>query len=160
MKAVIISQFSSYPLVWMLHSKRLDKKLNALHERALRITNGDNTSSFNELLEKDNSVSIHHKNLQDLTMEMYKISNNMSPAILNVIFAPRAAPYNLRDPVSFKIRKVHLVYNSTETLSHLETKIWSLVQHEMRRSVSLDFKSKNRPYLIVPADYAKNIYLK
>ena len=59
------------------------------------------------------------KNLQALAMETYKISINMSPAILNVIFAPRATPYNLCNPVSCEIQKVHLVCNGTEILSHL-----------------------------------------
>ena len=31
---------------------------------------------------------------------MYKISNNMSPTTLNDIFAPKATPYNLRNPPS------------------------------------------------------------
>ena len=35
-----------------------------MQERALQITYQDNTSTFQELLNKDNSVSIHHKNLQ------------------------------------------------------------------------------------------------
>ena len=70
MKVFITSQFSYCPLVWMFHCKRLGKKINVSHEGALRITYGDKTSSFNnELLEKDNSVSIHHKNLQALAME-------------------------------------------------------------------------------------------
>ena len=77
-------------------------------------------------------------------MEMYKISNNMSTTILNNIFAPRAIPYNLGTPVSFKIKKnpkVHSVYNSTKSMTHLGPKIWSLVPHEIRQSVSLaDFK--------------------
>ena len=56
MKAFIITQFSYYPLVWMFHSKRLCKKINPLNERALRITYGNKSSSFNELLGKYNSV--------------------------------------------------------------------------------------------------------
>ena len=103
MKAFIASQFSYYLLAWMFHSKRYDNKINALHERALRITYGDKTSSFNELLEKNNSVSIHHRNLQALAMEMYQISNNMSLTILTNIFAPRATCHNLHNPVSFKM---------------------------------------------------------
>ena len=47
--------------------QRLREKIGASHKRALRITKGDNTSSFSELLEKDNSVSIYYKKLQDLT---------------------------------------------------------------------------------------------
>ena len=61
------------------------------------------------------------------------------------------------------MRKVHLVYNGTETLSHLGQKRWSLPPHEIRPSASRgDFKSKIKNVLhkIVPADYAKNIYKK
>ena len=71
----------------MFHSKRLGKKINALHERALKITYGYISSPLNELLEKDNSVSINHKNVQPLATEMYKVSNNMSPTILNPLSA-------------------------------------------------------------------------
>ena len=104
---------------------------------------GKKSSSFNELLEKDNSASIHHKNLQVLATDAYKVSSNMSPTILNDISASRATHYNLRNPVRFKMQKVCLVYNGTETLYHLGPKIWSLVLHEIYHSVSLgDFKSK------------------
>ena len=34
----------------------MQRKKNVLYERALRITYGDKTSSFNETSEKDNSV--------------------------------------------------------------------------------------------------------
>ena len=47
------------------------------------------TSSFNEIFENDNSVSIHHKTLQSLEMEIHKICNNMSPTISNNVFAPK-----------------------------------------------------------------------
>ena len=70
----------------MFHGKKLCKKINAFHERALRITYGEETSSFNELLGNGNSVSIHHENMQALATEMYKISNNMSRAVLKDIF--------------------------------------------------------------------------
>ena len=63
MKAYITSQFGYCPLVWMFHSKSLNSKINSLHERALRITYGDRSSSFENLLKKDSSVSIHHRNI-------------------------------------------------------------------------------------------------
>ena len=89
----------------MFHSKRLGKKINALHE-VLRISYGDKSSSFNELLKNDNSVSIHHKNLQALATEMYKVSNTSPTILRDFLFASRATPYNLQNPVSFKIRIV------------------------------------------------------
>ena len=49
------SQFSYSPLTGLMHSKKLNKEINRLHEKCLRVTyNG--LSSFEELLERDNSV--------------------------------------------------------------------------------------------------------
>ena len=62
------------------------------------------------------TISVHHKTLQALATEMYKVSNNMSSSIINDIFASRATPYNLPNPVSFKMRKVYSVYNGTKTI--------------------------------------------
>ena len=42
----------------MIHSRTLNDKINKIHERALGIVYNDDTSSFDELLRKDNSVSI------------------------------------------------------------------------------------------------------
>ena len=66
MKAFITSQFSYCQLIWMLHSRTLNNRINNIHERALRLTYKDNKSSFKQLLEKDHSVTVHHKNLQVL----------------------------------------------------------------------------------------------
>ena len=42
MKSFIESQFGYCPLIWMLHSRGLNYKINCIHERALRITHNDN----------------------------------------------------------------------------------------------------------------------
>ena len=83
MKSFITSQFGYCPLIWMFHSRNLNNKINSLHERALRITYNDRFLTFQELLEKDNCVSIHHRNLQVLAVEMFKIYRNISTKILN-----------------------------------------------------------------------------
>ena len=57
---------SSRQLIWMFQSRHLNNKINSTHEKALRNTYQDNTSTFQELLNKDNSVSIHHRNMQVL----------------------------------------------------------------------------------------------
>ena len=71
MKAFVESQFGYCPLIWMFHSRGLNNKINRIHERALRITYKDKSSTFQELLEKGNSVSIHHGNVQKLAIEIY-----------------------------------------------------------------------------------------
>ena len=55
------SQFNYCPLIWMNHNKSINKKINNLHERALRLIYCDHSSNFQELLQRDNFVTIHQK---------------------------------------------------------------------------------------------------
>ena len=49
----ITSQFSYCPLIWMFHSRRMEHRINKVHERALRlIFPSDSKLTFKELLEK------------------------------------------------------------------------------------------------------------
>ena len=57
----------------MFYSRTLNNKINSIHERELRIAYNDRKSSFKELLRKNNTVSIHHRNLQVLATEIFKI---------------------------------------------------------------------------------------
>ena len=78
MKALVESQFGYCPLIWMFHSRGLNNKINRVHERALRITYKDKSSTFQELLEKDSAVSIHHRSIQKLAIEIYKVLHGFS----------------------------------------------------------------------------------
>ena len=60
MKSIIEAQFGYCPLVWMFHGRVLNRKINHLHERSLRIVYKDSVSSFHELLQKDHSFTIHY----------------------------------------------------------------------------------------------------
>ena len=60
--------------------------INRLHERCLRLIYNDKRSSFEDLLEKDNSISIHHKNLQALAIEMLKVQTKTKPEIIQLVF--------------------------------------------------------------------------
>ena len=64
MNAFITSQFSYCPLVWMFHSRTLNNRINKIHEKALRLVyKNEAFSSFDDILKRDKSVSIHQKNL-------------------------------------------------------------------------------------------------
>ena len=49
------------------------------------------SSSFSELLEIDKYVTIHHRNLQTLTHEIFKVKKNIAPEILTENFHRRKA---------------------------------------------------------------------
>ena len=62
----------------MFCSRNSKKKINRLHERALRLVYDDYSSSFETLLEKDSSFTIHHQNIQSMLIEIYKSLNKAS----------------------------------------------------------------------------------
>ena len=124
MNAFFTSQFSYCPLIWMCHSRSNNRKINMLHERCLRIIYNDKQSSFTELLNKDNSVSIHIRNIQRLAIEMFRFYNGLSPPLMNNIFKLKAeSPYNLRQVSEFSRPIVKSVYLGTESISYLGPKI-------------------------------------
>ena len=63
-------QFATSPLLGMFVDRNLNSKINALHFRALRIVYRDNMSSFEDLLVKDKSLKVHHRNILSLASEM------------------------------------------------------------------------------------------
>ena len=80
------SQFSYCLLVWMGHSRTLNNKINRLLERFLRLIYNNKQLTFEELLEKDDSVSIHIGNLQALVIQMCKVVSGGSTEIMKEIF--------------------------------------------------------------------------
>ena len=138
MNAFFKSQFSYCPLSWMFHSRTLNNKINRLHERCLRIIYNDNTSSFTDLLEIDNSVSVHHRNIQVLATELYKFVNGLSPKLVSDCFKlNNMTVHNTRTRSTFYSRPVRTVLHGTESLSHLRPKIWELLPSDMKNLSSI-----------------------
>jgi len=144
MNAFFTSQFNYCPLVWMCHSRKNNRKINRLHERCLRIIYNDKQSTFNELLEKDGSVSIHIKNIQILATEMFKMSKGLSPPIMENVFTLREENhYNLRQNSQFSRPFVRSVFHGTESISYLGPKIWDMLPESYKNVNTLGaFKSK------------------
>ena len=128
MNAFFNAQFSYCPLTWMFHSRKLNNRINKLHEGCLRIVYNNNTSTYEELLKTDNSVSVHFRNVQALAIELYKVVNGFSPDIIKDVFPlSENLCYNTRNKRTFRSRNIRTVHFGSETLSHLAPKIWELV---------------------------------
>ena len=63
MKTSVESQFGYCPLIGIFDSKKVNSEINHLLERSLRIVYNDYITSLEDLLKKDNSFKIHHKNV-------------------------------------------------------------------------------------------------
>ena len=120
----ITSQFSYYPLIWMFHNRRIEHRVNKIHERAFRLIYlSDSKLTFKELLDKKKTVSTHQKNLLVLATEIFKAKLNISPEILRELFSFIVRNYNFRSQLTLKRLKTNSVYFGSESLSSLAAKI-------------------------------------
>ena len=88
-----------------------------MKERCLQITYSDKKSGFDELLDKDESVSIHHQNIQKPGIEIFKVLKGKNPHIVNEIFRIRdETSYELRQRSCFHIPSVNTVFSGTENI--------------------------------------------
>ena len=137
--AFFTSQFSYCPLIWMCHSRSNNWKINMLHKRCLNIIYNDKQSSFTELLNKDSSDSIHIRNIQRLSIEMFRFYNGLSPSLMKNIFKLRAEKlYNLRHVFEFYRPMVRSVHHGIETISYVGPKLWDIMPEKLKNIENLE----------------------
>ena len=141
MKAFICSQFGYCPLVWIFHSRKINTRINSLHERVLRVVYRDYNATFSELLTKDKSVTIHQRNLQLLATEIFKTKNEIQKLWKKYLHL-KDVNYNLRNNTSLKIGNLKTIYYGTKSFANLGAKIWNFLPNEYKDLTSLSkFKS-------------------
>ena len=126
------------PSNWMSHSKTMNNRIDKIHQKTSRLVYIDETIvSFDNLQEKDKSVSIHQRNLQMLATESFKLRNDLRHAIMKYIFHFVKKPNNLRNDSTLHRQRNHTVCFGTESLSSLAPKIWRIVPCEIKNTKSL-----------------------
>ena len=141
-KSFIESQFSHCPLVWMFCSRKMNTRINRIHERALRLVYNDYTTSFTELLKKDKSISIHHRNIHYVAIEMYKVVNDLCPSFISELFEKNNGP-TTRKRNMFVRAKVNTVYKGDNSLRIYGPKVWDeMLPEKLKECPSLN-KFKN-----------------
>ena len=134
MNAFIESQFSYCPLIWMFcHSRRLNRRINHIHERGLRIVYEDYTSSFTELLKINGSVSIHHRNIQLVAIVMFKVKNGLCPEIMRDIFQLNT---NANSTATFVIPRIKSEFMGKLSLRYFGPVVWEIMLPEVYKSIT------------------------
>ena len=122
----------------MCHNRTHKNKINRFNERCLRLIYNGKRSSFEDLLEKDNSVSIHHKNLQPLAIEMFKVHTKTYPEIIQVFLVTEQGNYNLQNQTDFVSFQVKTVNYGLESIRVLGPKLWENLPNDLKNKESVD----------------------
>ena len=126
--AFFYSQSNYFQLVWICHNWTNNIQINRLHQRCLLLIYNDKKSSFKDLLEKYGSVSIHHRNLRSLAVELFNVFNGLSPVIFAEVFPVRQqSQYNMRNYSYFAMPPAKTVNHGLESLSYISSKLWDSI---------------------------------
>ena len=87
---------------------------------------------FEELLKKDESVTIHQRNLRILATETFMTKNRLKPETMKNIFNFIESAHHLRSNNRLERHDVKSVRYGTETISHLGPKMWNLLPEEYK----------------------------
>ena len=133
MNSFFNAQFNYCPLIWMLHSRKNNNKIKHLHERCLRLIYSDKKSSYESPLEKNNSVSIHHKNIQALTIKMFKVNHKLCPESTGDIFMERTNnQYNFCNRPDFITLKYIMPFMEQKVFHILDLRYGILLQKNFK----------------------------
>ena len=116
----------------------LDKKINKVQERALRILYDNDTLTFLELLEMDGAFTVHQRNIQILLLEMFKAKNNLEPSLLKGIF--QGNEYRgpvLRSSKVFMRPSVRTQKYGERSLQNLGVILWNQLPNDVQNENSL-----------------------
>ena len=118
-----------------MHVRRVNKKINHLHERSLCLACKDNISSFKELLKNDISFTV-----QSLAIEIFKVTENLWNTIMNDVLQTRTLTYKLESQTCF-------LKSFVNTNCHFASKVWNIVLSDDENVSNLHiFKNKKRKW--------------
>ena len=135
--SVVLSNFSYCPLIWLFCSKTANKEINRTNKRALRVLYGDYDSSFDQLLARAGSITVHQKNLQSLMVEIYKTMNHLNPSYIWEFFVKKDIPYNLRTKELCKLPSAQSHRYGLNSLSFRGSLLWNALDDELKRAETL-----------------------
>ena len=116
--------------------------INKVHEQAQRLILNDDTSDFDTLLQNNTDTCNHHRSIQTLMVEIYKIKNNLNPPIMDFMFERGNNTYNLRNFLEFATKR-KTVKIGLETLNYRSPKLWSILPENLRQ-INLPGQFKER----------------
>ena len=127
------SQFNYFPLIWMFCFRTSNNMINKIHEQTLRLILNDHAGDFDTLLENNNDTCNHHRNIQTLMVEIYKIKNNLNPPIMDFLFERRNNTYNLGNFQEFATKRKITVKMGLETLNYRSPQLCSVFPENVRQ---------------------------
>ena len=129
----------------MFGSRQTNNMINKIHERALRIVLNDYFSDFETMLLNMNDITIHHRNIQTLIIELFKIKYELAPPIMDSLLNRRTICSNFRNLQWFQLERKRTVFCGLETISYRAPQLWTILPDNRARSLVIsDLRSETK----------------
>ena len=107
----------------------------------------DNSSSFTELLKKDNLDCIHYRNIQSLAIELRNVKHTILKSLILDIFCLRSVDYNLRTQTDFLKPSTNTTRYGLKSLNFFASKVCDMIPDETKSTSTVEFfKNKIRKW--------------
>ena len=136
--AFIMSTFNFCPLVWHFCSKTNTEKLERIHFRALKFIFQDFDTSYENLILRAGTTSLHLSRLRGLALETFKIIYGNSPTYLKHFITQKASSYSFRYTNLLNLPRVRSSRYGTNSFSFQAAKLWNSLPEEARKITSFN----------------------
>ena len=137
-----MSNFDYCPIVWYFTSHASITKMEKNQERALRFVLKDSRSSYDEMLGNLKVDSIRTNGLKQLSIEIYKLLNGLSPDYLSVMFERSKNPYGVRDNNKLIQPIKKSTNNGLKSFQYYGAHVWNILPTDIKNSLSIcEFKN-------------------
>ena len=111
----------------MSNARAANHKINRLHERGLTTILDEETSTFKDMLSRNNDSTIHVKKIQNLMTEFYKHLYGLSAPIMKEAFKKRVFKYNLQSCKVTLLPNPETKKYGTDTVGYKAAQTWRML---------------------------------
>ena len=133
-----MSIFNFCPLIWHFCSKSNTEKLEKINFRALKFVFQDFNSSYEDLIFKAGSTTLHLARLRTLAIETFKVVYGLSPTYLQEFLCFKDSSYNFRYSNLLEIPRTKSTRYGTNSFRFQAAKLWNSLPEEARKITSFN----------------------
>ena len=133
----VLSNFNYCPLTWHFTTAKSRRKVEKIHERALRLYFTDNLNTYEEMLLKSDKTTMEVDRLKKLCIEIYKTLNNLNAPYMKTIFRKPSNRTSNRLKHNIYTPKHYQATFGTKSLRVLGPKLWNTLPENIKSADSL-----------------------
>ena len=122
--AFIRSSFNYCMNIWHLCSKKSERKVEKLQERALRCIYKDYSSDYETLLDRSNRIKLYDIRTKNLAVSVYKILNGSMKPVSENFYRFKSNNFGLRNSSTLERSVVNTTKYGINSLRYQGAKIW------------------------------------